>query len=732
MIVKKWKNGIGSRLLYLLLCICIGVGCAWPGMLNVSAVSGSCGEGTTWDLTNGVLTLGGSGAVQFNAWSGYSAEITSVVVGDSITALPNKAFTSCSKLSSVSFGKSLKEIPSNLCNGCSTLKTVKFSEGLQKIGAGAFTNCYALQTVTLPSTLQTIGDKAFYACLKSTVISIPDSVKTIGAEAFKANNAKTLKLGSSLETIGKEAFALCCFSEAEIPESVKSIGAAAFGIVYSTISRSGSGLSTVYNGTQRKVTIIGEANSTAQQYAQSESLPFKLAGETEHTHAWSAWINKTLPGCESEGLQTRTCDACGETESRAIPATGHSWSDWKTEIPAGCETAGKQIRTCSACGKQESQTLEATGHSWSDWKTEIPAGCETEGKQVRTCSACGTQESHALPATGHLMGNWEIKTAPGCETDGENVRYCAHCDHQEHQKVSATGHSWGEWTVKTQPTVDKAGVQESVCLNCGTVRTNEIPKLIGYTVSVTASEGGSVNPSGEMKIAEGEGCTITVQPENGWQLLSVLVNGSEVQPDGQGNIRLSDIRANMTVSVVFQKKAQPKTRSCNFVDVTPKRNVWLTDESGLSVKDFQIHANITDNGNVSWLDITADCVPAAAGMPNAEPYGTGTVTFKYQGSDAEVKEYLEQNSITGQIPLFLRGDGNLDGSVDVADAEFALTYYVKTLTGKTNTGFSEEQCKIMDVDSNGITTLEDAVFILQYYTRAMAHITPDWNTIIRK
>ena len=618
MILKKWKNRIGRRVTGVLLCFTLGAGAGMPFPLTAAAQGGTCGSSTTWDYSNGVLTISGTGAADYIPWiaSEVTNGTTSIVIGDGVTSLANRPFSGLKKVTSVKFGKSMTTIPSNVCSGMSSLKTVTFSEGTQIIGKNAFQNCYELGTVKLPSSLQTIENNAFYACLKMTEITIPDSVKTIGDTAFKANNVKTLHLGSNVETIGKEAFGMSCFSEAEIPDTVKSIGAKAFGIVCSTVTHSGSTLNYSYSTSPvHYVTIIGKANGTAQQYAQSENLPFKAAGEAAHTHSWSAWTTKTA---------------------------------------AGCETAGVQIRTCSGCDKKETQIIPATGHTW------------------------------------------------------------------------------GEWKITKQPTVDSTGEQESVCASCGAVRTNTVAKLVGYTVSVSSNEGGSVTPSGETKVAEGGSLTLSVRENAGYQLVSVLVNGSERKPDSNGSLILSDIRANQTVSVVFQKKVQPKTRSCNFVDVTPQRNVWLTDESAVSMQDFKIYANITDNGTVSWLDITADCVPEASGMPKAEPYGTGTVTFRYQGSDAEVKEYLAQNSITGQIPLYLRGDGDLNGIVDVVDAEIALGYYVKQIAGAKSTTLSEAQCEIMDVDSNGITTLEDAAYILKYYTRQMAHMVPDWQEIFNR
>ena len=47
---------------------------------------------------------------------------------------------------------------------------------------------------------------------------------------------------------------------------------------------------------------------------------------TDHTHAFGDWTVTTPATCTADGVETRSC-ACGETETRAIPATGHVDAD---------------------------------------------------------------------------------------------------------------------------------------------------------------------------------------------------------------------------------------------------------------------------------------------------------------------------------------------------------------------------------------------------------------------
>ena len=85
---------------------------------------------------------------------------------------------------------------------------------------------------------------------------------------------------------------------------------------------------------------------------------------TDHTHTFGDWTVTTPATCTADGVETRSC-ACGETETRAIPATGHTFGDWTVTTPATCTADGVETRSC-ACGETETRTIPATGHVDAD------------------------------------------------------------------------------------------------------------------------------------------------------------------------------------------------------------------------------------------------------------------------------------------------------------------------------------------------------------------------------
>ena len=91
--------------------------------------------------------------------------------------------------------------------------------------------------------------------------------------------------------------------------------------------------------------------------------------------------------CTVDGVETRSC-ACGETETRAIPATGHTFGEWTVTTPATCTADGVETRTC-ACGETETRAIPATGHVDAD----------KDGK-CDVCQAVITPADPSKPATG--------------------------------------------------------------------------------------------------------------------------------------------------------------------------------------------------------------------------------------------------------------------------------------------------------------------------------------------
>lgn len=747
-----------------------------PIPLPASAESGSCGTSATWTLNNDVLTISGTGAVSTATWSAYSKRVTAIVVEDGITSLPSHSFDAFSVLTSIKMADSVTSIGSSLCTSCPKLKTIEFSQNLTEIPSSAFYFCYSIESLSLPKNLKKIGSTAFYGMLNLTSLTLPSGVTEVGSSAFYGNNITSLTLSDSLQTIGDKAFGMSCFQEVTIPETVQTIGKDAIGKYYEYVSMTGSKMYGNYVGEPGVTTIRGKAGSAAETYAKSAGLNFVPLGEDVHTHAWSDWTVSAPAGCETEGKRTRSCSGCGETESERIPATGHSWGNWSVDTPATAWSEGTESRTCANCNQKESRPIPALGHSshtWGEWKTDPAAGCETEGKRTRTCTECGETESETIPAAGHNWGEWTVDTpatgwsegsesractscgktetrsipasghsshtwgdwvtdsAASCTKAGTQHHTCTECGETESETIPATGHSWGEWNVVREATLTEEGLQQRSCQNgCGETQSDAIPMLVGYTVSVTAGEGGSVSPDGVTTVEAGGSLTIRVSANGGWHLVSLLIDGTERTPEADGTYTISNIQENHTVVAAFQQDAPKNERSCGLISVMTSRAAWCSDEAAFRMSDFTVLASITENGSTSWVDITNDCEPLLTPAQAAEnSYGNTTVSFRYKGADSDVAAFAQKNPIQADVQVYLRGDGDGNGIIDVLDAMMALIAYAEVMAGNSD-GLTDVRRVILDVDGKDAVTLEDSMYILTYYAQLMCDLVPSWEEIM--
>ena len=159
-----------------------------------------------------------------------------------------------------------------------------------------------------------------------------------------------------------------------------------------------------------------------------------------HTHEFSDWEVTTAATCTEKGVETRTC-ACGETETREIPALGHTWGEWEVTKEATCVEAGVETRTCSVCGETETREIAMVAHNYGAWTF---CGTDAKHEHKKVCSVCGDEV--VADCNDKLQYTDEEKVE-----GGKNVTeywQCADCGHE------FTKTEFVEITEPTDPVVD--------------------------------------------------------------------------------------------------------------------------------------------------------------------------------------------------------------------------------------------------------------------------------------
>ena len=210
--------------------------------LSLFAQSGTCGANLTWNLSNGVLTITGTGDMtDYNyvynyspsttaPWASNRTIIKSVVISDGVTSIGSAAFSGCSSLTSVTIPNSVTRIGEEAFYWCSVLTSVTIPNSVTSIGDRAFCDCSGLMSVTIPNNVTSIGYRTFYGCSGLTSVTIPNSVTSIGLGAFYGCSGLTaITIPSSVTSIEYQAFYKCSsLISITIPNSVTSIKKSAF------------------------------------------------------------------------------------------------------------------------------------------------------------------------------------------------------------------------------------------------------------------------------------------------------------------------------------------------------------------------------------------------------------------------------------------------------------------------------------------------------------------------
>ena len=169
--------------------------------------------------------------------------LTSLVLPDSITEIPEGAFSLCTALKSVHLPANLKKLSNNAFGNCA-LTTIEIPENVVEIGDNPFRACGQLESfagkyvsadkrcIIINGNLKSFAFNGY----EGTSYSVPDGVTVIGSSAFMLNNGNhicpnitSIILPSSVTKIEKNAFEFSRKVESiDLPSGLTEIGYAAF------------------------------------------------------------------------------------------------------------------------------------------------------------------------------------------------------------------------------------------------------------------------------------------------------------------------------------------------------------------------------------------------------------------------------------------------------------------------------------------------------------------------
>ena len=249
--------------------------------------------------------------------------IQKIVLASSITEVGTNAFQNCTGLKTIDFGKEIGSIGINAFKGCEGLERISFEENVKQvvgtdgkkrpypleIEKGAFENCTGLTKIIWSPNIKKIGDNAFYGCVGLTEVQIPENVTEIGDRVFSGcGTLENISLPEGLESIGYQFIENTGITSLTVPSTVTTSGhyisnGATAGadelkeIIFKeeskivpdyicsnssanyTLKRAviPSSVTTIGNNSFtncKELTIYGEKNSYAENYAQEKGISF--------------------------------------------------------------------------------------------------------------------------------------------------------------------------------------------------------------------------------------------------------------------------------------------------------------------------------------------------------------------------------------------------------------------------------------------------------------------------
>ena len=235
-----------------------------------AANSNSCGEGLTWKLSNGTLTISGTGWMEdfsgFAPWYSRCAGISQIVISEGVTSISQHAFEDCINVTSISIPDSVTELNEYCFYACESMKSITIPQSVTRIGNGVFDACEKLTDIYYGGTDASwknittdftglgdnvkihstgvftgkCGDNLTWTIGNDEVLTIsgtgriPDYNTSYGEKNTApwygyAYQIKKVVLGSGVQNIGNGAFAGCYgMTDITIPDGVTSIGDSAF------------------------------------------------------------------------------------------------------------------------------------------------------------------------------------------------------------------------------------------------------------------------------------------------------------------------------------------------------------------------------------------------------------------------------------------------------------------------------------------------------------------------
>ena len=307
-------------------------------------------------------------------------------------------------------------------------------------------------------------------------------------------------------------------------------------------------------------------------------------------------------------------------------------------------------------------------------------------------------------------------------------------------------------------TTDVSGGTTTTDVSGGTTTTD----VSGGTTTTDVSGGTTTTDvSGGTTTTDVSGGTTTTDVSGG--TTTTDVSGGTTTTDVSGGTTTTDVSGETTTTTTSGTGGSETTTTTTStgtitpvgtttleVEVNPANFYFSVDERELKPSDLFTKFDIVDEEGTHFNALEAGAVTLDKTTPKE--------IFDAEGKAycvTEVNAYFTDPTTADAEPVAapvnptvyigVKGDADLNGSVDVQDAVAILTYYAKASAGQENVAFNEDENLnkfvffLADVDTeskaginNGseLISIQDGVNVLTFYAKKSANQDPVWPDVI--
>ena len=461
----------------------------WPVKTLAAQTGGSCGDGLTWTLNDGVLTVSGTGAMTDAPWKDQQGQIREVILKDGVTSICDHAFANCASLKYVTVSGTVSSVESRAFESCAELRELFFYGDKPLFYSDCFYNSGAVIYYPVDNATWNESYRSSYGgylnyvstdyassgvCGDNLKWEIANGVLTIsgtGAMTEYSTQLPTPWQARSREItkvviqngVTSLSHKVCCqfenLTQVTIADSVQSIGSQAFlGCERLESIRIPQGVTTIGDFTFQNCYRLREVSLPdsvtlidMDAFENCTSLKtIAIPGSVE-------WVGESsFKGCTSlesvtigDGVQKIGFKAFGGCGSlKMILFAG--------DAPQIDSTAFTGV-TAVACYPGDNAT----------WTADV---MQNYGGAITWVTSCDGAHTEAKDAA----------VKPGCTSTGlTEGSHCARCGLVivAQETIPAVGHSFGPWKEIKAATTSEAGTAQRTCTACGTTEQKELPKL---------------------------------------------------------------------------------------------------------------------------------------------------------------------------------------------------------------------------------------------------------------